>query len=227
MRPTSEHLARDRRSKGDVGSPSLVTVGHGTLTSREFVQLLEAKGVQLVVDVRSAPGSRRHPQLGRAEIERWLSAVGIDYHWEQDLGGLCRPLASSVNTALRHPSFRGYAGYMATDCFRRALTQVLGEASHRASPSCAPRRFDGLPPAPHRRCCNTAGRRREPAISVTTGGCPNTASPKAYGPKGMAPSSTTPGRSGSAADLSGDRDMTEDPQWGVWHQTYGRHRAKA
>jgi len=185
MRPISEHLASDRRSKGDVGSPSLVTVGHGTLTSRELVQLLEAKSVQLVIDVRSAPGSRRHPQFGRAEMERWFPAVHIDYRWEPDLGGFCRPLTRSVNTALCHPSFRGYADYMATDCFRRALTQVLDEASHRASPSCAPRRFGGLPPARRRRCCNTAGRRREPAISVTTGGCPNTGSPKAYGPMGQ------------------------------------------
>jgi uncharacterized protein (DUF488 family) len=77
MRPSCKDLASDRRSSDKVSSPSLVTVGHGTLHRGELVQLLGAKSVQLVIDVRSAPGSRRHPQFGRAEMERWLPAVGI------------------------------------------------------------------------------------------------------------------------------------------------------
>ena len=130
---TCEHLASDRRSSDKVGSPLLVTVGHGTLHCDELVQLLEATGVQLVVDVRSAPGSRHHPQFGRAEMERWLPAVGIGYRWEPDLGGFRRPVAGSVNTALRHPSCRGYADYTATDRFRTGLERLLDDARHRCT----------------------------------------------------------------------------------------------
>jgi len=108
----------------------LLTVGHGTASQEELVGLLEQAGVELVVDVRSAPGSRRHPQFARAELEVWLPAAGLGYRWEPDLGGFRRSSPVSPNVALRHPSFRGYADYMATDCFRSALAQLLGEASH-------------------------------------------------------------------------------------------------
>jgi uncharacterized protein (DUF488 family) len=47
-------------------APALLTVGHGTLGSEELAQLLASAGVQLVADVRSAPGSRRHPHFGRS-----------------------------------------------------------------------------------------------------------------------------------------------------------------
>jgi Protein of unknown function, DUF488 len=102
MRFNCEHLASDHRSSDKVDSPSLVTVGHGTLHRDELVQLLGAKSVQLVIDLRSAPGSRHHPQFGRAEVERWLPAAHTDYRWEPDLGGFRRPVFGSVNTALRH-----------------------------------------------------------------------------------------------------------------------------
>jgi len=107
----------------------LLTVGHGTTSADEFAGLMTGAGVELVVDVRSAPGSRRHPQFGRAELEAWLPGRGVGYRWEQDLGGFRRTGANSPNVALRHPSFRGYADYMATDRFREALMGVLGDAS--------------------------------------------------------------------------------------------------
>ncbi len=109
----------------------LLTVGHGTLGSGELAALLASAGVQLVVDIRSAPGSRRHPQFGRQHMERWLPAAGIDYRWEKDLGGHRRPVAGSVNTALRHPAFRGYADYMATASFAAGLARLLEDAAAR------------------------------------------------------------------------------------------------
>ena len=114
-----------------MGAASLLTVGHGTLRAEELAELLGSAGVQLVVDVRSAPGSRRNPHFGRAELERWLPTAGIDYRWEKDLGGHRRPLEGSANTALRHPAFRGYADYMATGSFAAGLAGLLAEAAAR------------------------------------------------------------------------------------------------
>lgn len=111
-------------------SPRLLTVGHGTMSAEELAELLTGAGVELVVDVRSAPGSRLHPQFGRGELEAWLPDAGIGYRWEPDLGGFRRSSASSPNVALRHPSFRGYADYMAMDRFSHALEHVLDDASH-------------------------------------------------------------------------------------------------
>lgn len=89
--------------------------------------------MQLVVDVRSVPGSRRFPQFGRAEMQAWLPEAGIGYRWERRLGGFRRPAADSPNVTLRHPAFRGYADYMATGPFREALTDLLAEASSRVT----------------------------------------------------------------------------------------------
>lgn len=106
----------------------LLTVGHGTLSSEELVRILASAGAQAVVDVRSAPGSRRHPQFGRAELARWLPRHGVIYRWEPDLGGFRRPTQNSANVALRHPSFRAYADYMASPVFADALAGLLDEA---------------------------------------------------------------------------------------------------
>ncbi|MDA8315385.1 MAG: DUF488 domain-containing protein [Actinomycetota bacterium] len=105
-----------------------MTVGHGTLSSDQFASLVASAGIHLVVDVRSAPGSRRHPHFGRVAMERWMPAAGVDYRWEPDLGGHRRPMEGSANTALRHPAFRGYADHMATAAFAGGLRRLLDDA---------------------------------------------------------------------------------------------------
>jgi uncharacterized protein (DUF488 family) len=117
---------------GRIG-PRLLTVGHGTASRDELTRLLRAAGVQLVVDVRSVPGSRRFPQFGRAQMQAWLPEAGVGYRWEPRLGGFRRPAEGSPNVALRHPAFRGYADYMATGPFREALAGLLDEASRQVT----------------------------------------------------------------------------------------------
>lgn len=109
----------------------LVTVGHGTLSADALSRILHGAAVDLVVDVRTAPGSRRHPQFGRHELERWMPAAGVGYRWERRLGGFRRPSPDSAHTALRHPSFRGYADYIGTPEFATALDELLAEAGER------------------------------------------------------------------------------------------------
>lgn len=106
----------------------LVTVGHGTASAEDFAALVSGAGLSLLVDVRTAPGSRRNPQFNRAELEQWLPAAGVRYRWEGALGGFRRTSAESPNTALRHPSFRGYADYMQSPVFDDALRRLLDEA---------------------------------------------------------------------------------------------------
>lgn len=108
---------------------TLVTVGHGTLEAEALAALLRAAAIESVVDIRTAPGSRRHPQFGRDELERWMPEAGISYRWEPRLGGFRRARPDSPNVALRHPSFRGYADHMGTAEFADALRGVLVEAA--------------------------------------------------------------------------------------------------
>jgi uncharacterized protein (DUF488 family) len=113
----------------------LLTLGHGTASAEELVALLDGAGVERLVDVRTAPGSRRHPHVRREAMAGWLGAAGVAYRWEPELGGFRKAQAGgahgpgSVNTALRHPAFRGYADYMRTPPFWAALDRLLAEAA--------------------------------------------------------------------------------------------------
>jgi uncharacterized protein (DUF488 family) len=109
----------------------LVTFGHGTLSSDEFVQLLHRVAADDLVDVRSYPGSRRVPQFGRTQMESWVPAAGIGYCWQQALGGRRRASRESRHIAWNNASFRAYADYMETDDFRAALAEVVQAAAHR------------------------------------------------------------------------------------------------
>ena len=102
----------------------LLTVGHGTASPAELSERLTGAGVELLVDVRRFPGSRRHPHLSRDAMQEWLP---VAYRWEERLGGR-RPLVpDSPDTALRNASFRGYAQWMRGEQFRAALSEVLAE----------------------------------------------------------------------------------------------------
>ena len=106
----------------------LLTVGHGTATAEELTGLLTGAGIERLVDVRTAPGSRRNPQFVRAAMASWLPQAGIAYRWDRELGGWRKPVPGSGNHALRHPAFRGYADYMRTPPFWVALDRLLAEA---------------------------------------------------------------------------------------------------
>jgi len=107
----------------------LFSLGHGTAGVEELVALLQQAGIERLVDVRTAPGSRRHPHVRREAMAGWLGEAGIAYRWEPELGGFRRPEPRSVNHALRHPAFRGYADHMRTPPFWSALDRLLAEAA--------------------------------------------------------------------------------------------------
>jgi uncharacterized protein (DUF488 family) len=107
------------------------TAGHGTRTTEELAGLLREAGVDLLVDVRRFPGSRRHPHFGREGLERALPELGIPYHWRgEELGGRRsrRRDAASRHPAWRNDAFAAYADYMDTDAFRAALTRLEQQA---------------------------------------------------------------------------------------------------
>jgi uncharacterized protein (DUF488 family) len=114
-----------------MGAPRVTTVGHGTLDADAFTSLVSGAGIDEVVDVRSFPGSRRHPHFARAQMDLWLPAAGVAYRWEKALGGFRKPGDGSPNVALHNPSFRGYADHMRTEEFRDALARVVAESSQR------------------------------------------------------------------------------------------------
>ena len=107
----------------------LLTLGHGTASEEELAQLIRGAAIESLVDVRTVPKSRRHPQFWREEMERWVPERSESaYRWEPALGGFRKVNRNSHNVGLRHPSFRSYADYMETDTFALALDELLGHA---------------------------------------------------------------------------------------------------
>ncbi len=107
----------------------LLTFGHGTATTEQITDLLRGADVTVLVDIRTAPGSRRHPHVARAELERWLPEAGISYRWEKRLGGFRKSGPDSPDTVWREDMFRGYAAHMRTEDFLAAVDGVLAQAS--------------------------------------------------------------------------------------------------
>jgi uncharacterized protein (DUF488 family) len=108
------------------------TVGHGTSTADALAALLGAAGVECIVDVRSYPGSRRHPHFGREAMEQWVTAAGLGYTWLPALGGRRRPTPVSRHIALRNDAFRAYADHMETAGFVAGVDELLGLAQERS-----------------------------------------------------------------------------------------------
>src|SRR4030095_9521940 len=108
---------------------AIYTVGHSTRSADEFVALLAAHDVRLLVDVRTIPRSRHNPQFNSDRLPKTLQEAGIEYAHMPALGGLRRPSPHSVNFGWRNDSFRGYADYMQTEAFSLALDQLIGLAA--------------------------------------------------------------------------------------------------
>lgn len=107
------------------------SVGHGTRPVGDLIAVLREAGVANLADIRSVPGSRRHPQFGQAPLKASLAAAGIDYVHLRGLGGRRDALANSQHTSLKVDAFRGYADHMASEEFQRDLA-LLEERAKRA-----------------------------------------------------------------------------------------------
>lgn len=105
----------------------LLTVGHGTLELAALRELLTGAGVELLVDVRRFPASRRLPHLSSAALQPALEEAGMAYRWEERLGGRRRlpkpdPGEDSWWTV---EAFRAYAAHTRTPAFQAALAELM------------------------------------------------------------------------------------------------------
>ena len=110
---------------------AVLTFGHGTLEADAIVTTLRAARVELLVDIRRFPGSRRHPHLGRLALDSSLGAAGIHYRWDERLGGRRRPGDDTIDLALRNDGFRAYAEHMRTPEFLAGIDDLLRDTSGR------------------------------------------------------------------------------------------------
>ena len=94
---------------------TIYTIGHSTRDIADFTAILHTFDIQLLADIRSMPGSGRHPQFNRFALEISLKEAGLAYIHLPQLGG--RGVAGT-----------GYPKYMETDIFKMDIKQLLTAA---------------------------------------------------------------------------------------------------
>lgn len=103
----------------------IYTIGHSTHPIDEFIEMLKARKIEQLVDVRTIPKSRYNPQFEQEALKKSLSEASIRYVYIQDLGGLRPAVKESTNLGWRNQSFRNYADYMQTEQFKNAVEELI------------------------------------------------------------------------------------------------------
>ncbi len=109
---------------GKISHP-VITIGHSNHESDAFVALLRKHGVNVVVDVRSAPYSRYLPHFNREYLEESLKKAGIRYVFRgKELGG-----QPANRTCYDADGRVVYGKLAATAAFKRGIEYVLDTAA--------------------------------------------------------------------------------------------------
>jgi len=106
----------------------LYTIGHSTRSIDEFIEILLAYDITILVDVRSWPSSKRYPHFNQEILSKKLKEKGIKYEWlGKELGGYRKKGLEddSPNKAWKSKSFRNYADHAMTEEFRHDIKKLL------------------------------------------------------------------------------------------------------
>lgn len=103
----------------------IYTIGHSIRAEKEFLEILQKHSIELLIDIRTIPRSRRNPQFNAESLEKSLHNAGIGYLHLPELGGLRKPSPRSNNTAWENPGFRGYADHMSSSEFEQGIKRVI------------------------------------------------------------------------------------------------------
>lgn len=111
--PAGYNLRVEEKPEG-TQSKTIFSVGTGTRTAEEFLELLRHYGIVQAVDVRSYPVSR-FDHFRRENLEPFLNDAGIAYTWMGPLLGGYRK--------------GGYEAHMQTEDFRQGIRELEHLAS--------------------------------------------------------------------------------------------------
>lgn len=103
---------------------TIYTIGHSTRGIDELIAMLRSFHIRMLADIRRFPGSRKYPQFNKAYLSDALQKAGINYLHIEALGGRRKMQKDSKNDRWRNDSFRGYADYMETADFEKAITEL-------------------------------------------------------------------------------------------------------
>lgn len=104
--------------------PKIWSVGHSTRSQDDFIALLVENRIQLLVDVRHHPGSKKHPHFFKDRMAEWLPKNGIEYKHLVNLGGRRKAENHLRNNGWRVASFKAHADHMESGAFEDALSDL-------------------------------------------------------------------------------------------------------
>jgi len=94
----------------------IYTIGHSTRSFEEFLNILKRFGIELVIDVRRFPISKKFPWFNKENLERELKKEKIEYIHFPELGGYRK---------------EGYANFAKSEEFREAIEELLKKIDER------------------------------------------------------------------------------------------------
>ena len=104
----------------DLQRIKIYTIGHGSRHIEEIINLLQQNNIEIVIDVRSLPYSRFHPQFKQVNLKNSLEAVGITYLWlGKELGG------KPADPNLYRNGKVDYHAMKETELFKQGIQQLL------------------------------------------------------------------------------------------------------
>ena len=111
---------------------TIYTIGHSAHPIQEFIRLLQAYQIETLVDVRSAPISRFHPQYNKAALQKVLRDNRVEYIFAgQQLGGrpsdpTCYEPEAFVDKRNKHLK-ANFSEMMKRACFRQGIDDLIGQ----------------------------------------------------------------------------------------------------
>lgn len=122
---------------------NIYTIGHSTLSKEEFLTMLHQAEIELLVDVRSYPASRKFPQYNQKVFKNWLKENDVEYIHEPLLGGRrnkSQLIQEEVNNGWNNSSFHNYADYTLTNEFEEGMKHLKSIATKKRVVYCCSER---------------------------------------------------------------------------------------
>jgi len=88
----------------------IYTIGHSTRTLEDFIDILKYCNIELLIDVRHFPGSKKFPWFNKENLEQELPKNQIQYLHFPELGGFRK---------------EGYLAFTKTEEFSKGIEKLL------------------------------------------------------------------------------------------------------
>lgn len=123
----------------------IYSIGHSTRSLEGLTRLLRKNQIEVLVDVRRFPKSKKHPHFNEEKLRKELENRDFEYHWMGETLGGYRSGGQgedSPNKAWDSEGFQAYADHALSEEFQRTLDELIEISESRTlAVMCAERFF--------------------------------------------------------------------------------------